>query len=174
MLLRKLLGEHKDLAQHFGGEGKDDQLTADMLTIRSHEYEGRRRAYCEYRVDDQLRWYSAKAVWNRRVGHRWFILMIVLHAAAVVAALIRIAHPSLSLLPTDLFVVMGASALSWIQLKRFDELAAAYSLTAHEIRIAKDDIVRACSEVAFSKAVADTENAFSREHTQWAARKEQQ
>ena len=73
--------------------------------------------------------------------------------------------------PTDVLVAIAASILSWMQAKRFSELASSYSLAAHEISLINEQSLRSTTDNDFSIFVGDAENAFSREHTQWVARK---
>jgi hypothetical protein len=98
--------------------------------------------------------------------------MIGLHAAAFVMLLIKIANPDLDVLPTQAAVIAGGSVLTWIRTKKYQENANAYSLTAHEIGIIKQEGASVESESELSDFVKDSENAFSREHTQWVARKD--
>lgn len=84
----------------------------------------------------------------------------------------RIIDPSLKWLPTEALAVAASSALGWMQIKRFNELATAYSLTSHEIGIIKSKFKSVNSAEELSKFVEDAESAFSREHTQWAARRD--
>ncbi|RWI72075.1 MAG: SLATT domain-containing protein [Mesorhizobium sp.] len=72
--------------------------------------------------------------------------------------------------PTEPLIVIAASLIGWTQIKKFNELASAYTLTAHEIGLTADLITDANSDEAFSAAVNEAELAFSREHTQWVAR----
>ncbi|MGH8622437.1 MAG: SLATT domain-containing protein [Burkholderiales bacterium] len=58
-----------------------------------------------------------------------------------------------------------------MQVKRFRELAAAYAVAAHEIGLAQAELAAVAAEDQWSQFVADTEHAFSREHTHWIARK---
>jgi len=67
---------------------------------------------------------------------------------------------------------MAASVLSWMQAKRFSELAASYALAAHEISLIREKSMLPNTPDEFSQFVGDAENAFSREHTQWVARKD--
>ena len=74
--------------------------------------------------------------------------------------------------PTDVFVAASASLLSWMQAKRFSELASSYALAAHEIGLIRENSLQPIDDEDFSMFVGDAENAFSREHTQWVARKD--
>jgi hypothetical protein len=57
-------------------------------------------------------------------------------------------------------------------MKRHSELTASYNLTAHEIGIIKGNAEAVETESEFSDFVNEAELAFSREHTQWVARKD--
>ncbi len=65
---------------------------------------------------------------------------------------------------------MAGGVLTWIQVKRFQEIATAYALTAHEIGIVRGHLADSDTDEEFSEFVKDAENAFSREHTQWVVR----
>jgi hypothetical protein len=74
--------------------------------------------------------------------------------------------------PTDILIAIAASLLTWMQAKRFSELSASYALTANEIGIVREQADDLVSDGTLSSFVGDSENAFSREHTQWVARKD--
>jgi hypothetical protein len=171
--LRQILQEHKDLASELAGsssEGK--QLGAKITASRSTSLDKRAQVYRTNRIQEQRTWYSAKSRLVRRQGRFWFWGLIALQAAAIVCTVLRVAWPEWKLWPTEVFVVAAASVLGWMQAKRYRELSAAYALTAHEIGLAETGLASIKAEQAFSKFVGDTENAFSREHTQWIARKD--
>jgi len=73
--------------------------------------------------------------------------------------------------PTEVFVVTAGAVLTWMQVKRFRELASSYGLAAQEIGIIRGELDEVKTESEFIEFVKDSENAFSREHTQWIARK---
>lgn len=143
-----------------------------MERMRSESLHQRRAAYAECRIKDQLDWYAKKAAYNRKMSRRFFELLIAANATAVVCAALRITFVAPSFWPTDVFVAAAASILSWMQAKRFSELAASYALAAHEISLIREQSFIPSSDGMFSLFVGDAENAFSREHTQWVARKD--
>lgn len=55
---------------------------------------------------------------------------------------------------------------------RFRELSASYALAAHEISLIREQSRQAMSDDQLSQFVGDAEDVFSREHTQWIARKD--
>ena len=169
--IRKILQDNKILAQILaatdGGE-----ISARMSEIRNLPIGKRRQIYEKFRVDDQLEWYRSRARSNSRSSRRWYISLIVILTLAVVFALLRISYPTTELWPTDLFVAAASCSMTWLQTKRFQELAASYSLTAHDISLLKLQLNDANTKDKFSAFVGDAENAFSREHTQWRARRD--
>jgi SMODS and SLOG-associating 2TM effector domain 1 len=62
--------------------------------------------------------------------------------------------------------------IGWVEVKRYNELAASYRITSHEIGIIKSEVEIVQDEASLSYYVNETERAFSREHTQWLARSE--
>jgi len=149
-----------------------EQITSTMEAIRRSSLEERMSIYENQRVDDQRTWYAKKAGYNRRMSKRWFILMCAFQLLAIVSVLIRIAYPGWDKLPTEVLAVAAASVLSWMQVKRFQELSTSYNFTAQEIGMIKGALQDVRDEEKFSDFVSDAENAFSREHTQWLARRD--
>lgn len=171
--LKSILSEHKELAEHIGGMvSEQEQITDKMCEVRSFAWVQRADYYRTYRIDEQRSWYANKSAWNRRKGRLWFSILISCQALAVLFLILRVAYPDWGYWPADVFVVAAGSALTWIQVKRFKELAAAYGLTAHEIGVVRGELEQIDSEEKLAVFIADSENAFSREHTQWLARKD--
>jgi hypothetical protein len=172
-LLRSILSEHKDLAHELGGEvSTKEQITEKMCEVRNASLTDRMDFYKTSRIDEQRKWYAIKSGRNASNANLWFGVLIALQSIAVVLVLLRIAYPEWRYWPTEVFVMAAGAALTWIQLKRFRELAAAYGLTAHEIGVIRGDLESVSSQHEFAQFVRDSENAFSREHTQWVARKD--
>lgn len=149
----------------------EDTISENMLDIRKYSYEDRLNYYISNRINEQRNWYFTKANDNKKLGRRWFVGLISTHAIVVVLLLLEIAY-EFYFLPTAAIIVAGSSILSWTQIKRFQDLTTSYSLTAHEIGILKSQSFEVIGEKSLSDFVKDAENAFSREHTQWVARKD--
>tara|TARA_R110000824_G_scaffold129584_4_gene291062 strand:- start:5449 stop:6324 length:876 start_codon:yes stop_codon:yes gene_type:complete len=171
--LKNILNEHKDLAEHLGGTvSEQEQITERMCEVRALTWQQRVSFYRTHRIDEQRTWYANKSAWNRKSGKLWFSILIGCQAIAVLFLVLRVAYPSWGYWPADIFVVAAGSSLTWMQVKRFRELSAAYGLTAHEVGVIRGELEQIDSEVKLSEFIADSENAFSREHTQWLARKD--
>lgn len=170
--LKAIVEQNREVCQSLTEYLDGDQFTPAMEEMRSRTMEERRATYADCRVKNQLTWYANKAALNRRKSKDYFWALIATNSIAVVCAILRIAFPDQPFWPTDVFVAAAASLLSWMQAKRFSELAASYALAAHEISLIKEQSLLPDTPDKFSMFVGDAENAFSREHTQWVARKD--
>lgn len=171
-VLRRILEEHKDLARELGdATAAGEPVSREMIRVRELALDERKELYGKDRIEDQKKWYAAKAAWNDRVGTAWFAVMVLLQVGTVTLTLMRIAYPDWKYWPIEVLVVAASGILMWIQAKRFRELAAAYGLAAQEISLVSAELNDVKDEAGFDKFVGDAENAFSREHTQWVARK---
>ena len=171
--LKQILNQNRDLCQHLPETHvNSEQITSIMESIRGSPLEDRMKIYQTQRIDEQRTWYIKKAGYNRRMSKRWFLSMCAFQLMALISVLVRIAHPSWDKLPTEVLAVAAAAVLSWMQVKRFQELSTSYNFTAQEIGIVKGALQDITDEGHFSSFVGDAENAFSREHTQWLARRD--
>jgi len=146
-------------------------ISTAMDALRRQPLVERQTVYAKYRVADQLTWYAGKAAHNKKCAKAFFWGLVVVNGLAVVCAVLRVTFGTMPW-PTDVFVAAAASVLTWMQARRFSELASSYALAAFEIGIVQDEVMLATTDDAFSIFVGDAENAFSREHTQWVARKD--
>ena len=168
--LKLITEQNREIAKQFSTHLSGLQITEEMARVRQLPTQGRISYYREGRIEDQLHWYSGKAKYNRTKVKVFFGLLISTIVLAIVCSISKIGYPTATIWPTDVFVIIAASLLSWIQAKRFQELSASYALTAHEISFVREQSRMSMTDEEFSVFVGDAENAFSREHTQWIAR----
>ncbi|MBY5523563.1 DUF4231 domain-containing protein [Rhizobium leguminosarum] len=170
-LLHQILNSNKELGKIFSAQIEEgDQITEKMRTVRAGSLGSRRSFYAKERIADQLGWYTKKAKWNGRRFILFIVVLCVVYAIAAISALTRIRYPDFAFYPTEPLIAVAGGIIGWIQIKRFNELSAAYTLTAHEIGLTKAMGGGAGTEEKFAEHVNDAELAFSREHTQWIAR----
>lgn len=174
--LRTMLGELLNANRSLGGQfdGKlsmDDQIPEELESIRALPWEDRMNHYMHDRVEDQLRWYARNAQSNADTGRTFAIVLGILYVVAFFVFLIRTEEPSWTYAHPDPIILLCASVLGWMQIKRFNELGASYALTANEIGIVKTRAREIHDDEGVSLFVDDAEEAFSREHTQWLARR---
>ena len=170
--LKQIVEQNREVCQSLTEHLDGQQFTPVMEQMRARSLEERRETYADCRIKDQLTWYAKKAAFTRRMSRNFFWALIGVNTVAVVCAVLRMVYVDQPFWPTDVFVAMAASVLSWMQAKRFSELAASYALASHEIGLIKEQSLLPDTPEKFSLFVGDAENAFSREHTQWVARKD--
>jgi len=147
-----------------------EPITDAMNAVRAMTVDERLSIYKSDRIQNQADFYSRKAVFNKKRSRRWFWISVALHAVAIIMLLLKIRTPSFSL-PVTVVATAASAVLTWLQAKKHNELASSYSLTAHEIVLIKGESLSIKDERELSDFVMNTETAFSREHTQWVARK---
>lgn len=171
--LREVTSQNVEVASRLTSAPGAKNVTDGMLELRASPLGQRSTHYENFRIQNQLDWYSSKSRRAERDARTFFGVVCALNASAILFAMLRIRFPEAAYWPTDVLVTLSAAILSWIQAKRFSELAASYNLAANEISLMRDGVVPPRDEREFSLFVSDAENAFSREHTQWVARKDQ-
>ncbi|WP_267389718.1 DUF4231 domain-containing protein [Sphingomonas sp. GC_Shp_3] len=171
-MLQELLDANRSVGSQFDGSSAGgDQITGEMEALRMLPRSERLDVYMRDRVEDQLDWYSRKSKSNSTAGRRFAVILGCLYVIAFVVLLIRLDQPRWIYAHPDPLILLGASVLGWMQIKRFNELGASYGLTAAEIGILKSRAPEIADDAALSIFVDDAEEAFSREHTQWLARR---
>ena len=172
-LLDELLVENKGIgAQLAGNPAELPQITPKIIELLDKNYEEKREFYLEKRIKDQRSWYAMKSGQNYNSSKNYLIVLCVIYGIAIILVLVRIAIPTMTFVPVDVLAVVASSIIGWTQIKRFDELTSSYSLTAYEIGVIEGRFLNVKDSEHLSRFVKDAENAFSREHTQWAARRD--
>ena len=169
--LKEILGQNRSLGRRLASDANlMTPVTDVMKSVRSLPVSERLVVYIRDRVEDQASWYGRKTRENRNRARIFFWASVVLHGTAIIMLLIQIWKPS-SKLPVEVVATSASSVLTWLQAKKHNEQSASYALAAHEISLVRGEAVGISSEIDLSDYVVNTEAAFSREHTQWAARK---
>lgn len=150
---------------------KKDVITAEMNNIRNLSWDERRKQYLDFRIDNQISWYSTKAKYNKKRKTLWLWLVISAQAFAICSCTSLILFPSSSWNLVGLFTTLAASAIAWLELKQYQALIQAYTTATMELTIIKSLNTSLANEEDFIKYVLDSENAISREHTMWLAQK---
>lgn len=169
--LRAILDQNRNLSKELGASaGVKEAISSKMLQIRALQLQERIDVYKEQRIQNQSNWYSIKSIWNKQRARQWFWVSVGLHTAAILMLLYRIKDASIGL-PVEVIATAAGVVLTWLQAKKHNELNSSYALAAHEIMLIKGEALSVHDEQEFSDFVLASESAFSREHTQWIARK---
>ncbi len=169
--LRTILEQNNSISDTLrAGDISFSAIPGKMKMIRELSMQKRLEIYKRERIEDQADWYKRESILNRKKADHWFWGSVSLHLLAAIMLSIRIMEPSLSL-PIGIIATAAGAALTWPQAKKHNELNSSYSLAAHEIAFIKEEASSVKSEEELSDFVMNSEAAFSREHTQWFARK---
>lgn len=147
-------------------------ISDKMREYRNRDFETNKLHYKIERIQNQFDWYTQKAKFNADRSKLFFVLLLLVNAFTVILAISRIWNLEANFWVTDFFIASSCGILSWIQAKKYSELSSSYTQTAHDISFSLNTIDR-IKEPEYSHFIGDTENAFSREHTQWLARKDE-
>jgi hypothetical protein len=169
--LQRTLDENRSTAEEIEAEWSDqDQITPEMQRLRSLTLEERKAVYLRDRVKEQRSWYNRKAISNKKLAKMWIGLGVFCYVAAIALVLSRIRFTDWHYWPIEPIIVLASSIIGWMQIKKFNELGAAYTVAAHEIGLIAPRILDVSSDKDLSACVNEAELAFSREHTMWIAR----
>lgn len=169
--LKTILKQNESLIGKLGISASiEEPISEKMIEIRKLNLSDRFNFYRQERITNQAIWYTNKSKFNKKRAEMWFWTTVSLHALAILLLLYNIYDPNAKL-PIEVIAVAASSVLTWLQSKKHNELSSSYSLTAHEIILIKSEKNRIETEEDLSEYIMNCENAFSREHTQWFARK---
>ncbi|MEV8328648.1 DUF4231 domain-containing protein [Kitasatospora sp. NPDC056731] len=151
-------------------------ITAAMRDLREQPLAVRREVYLRERIQVQHDWYRAKSRYCARAGALAGVLGVVLPALGLVLAVLR-ALGAFTYDALGTVSAVAASITAWAQLRQYRPLAAAYGLAADELelirrQLARLDVESADAEELWARLARDAEDAVSREHTTWQARRE--
>jgi hypothetical protein len=148
-------------------DGQSPTVTAGMNEIRNMLFGERKKIYLKDRIESQRNWYAGNARKNRQRTKFWRVCLIVGETLAVVLAGGR-AFGAWSLDVSGILAAVIASSAAWLGLKEYSALASAYSVAAAELGLLYERLMDT-DETNWPQAVADAEEAISREHTMWLA-----
>ena len=154
--------------------GGNEAVTAGMREIRSLPIGERREIYRAQRIVDQSAYYATKARKNRNWARQWAFGAMALQAAGVVLAFLK----AFNVLDADLLGVAATAAagiLAWVQTKDCQNLADSYVIAANELAAILGEAEthpEVLSPSEWSTFVRGGEQAISREHTLWLARRD--
>lgn len=146
------------------------QVTDRMREIRELGFEERKSAYLALRVADQEAWYSGKAKACESSSRKWRSVLIGFEVLGVAASIVSLLHLA-DLDASSVVAAAIAAAGAWLEVKQYDNLASAYSLTATELGFVRLTGENVTTEADWSTYVLSAEQAISREHTMWLARR---
>jgi len=160
-----------ELQRDFALAGESGQLiTQWMIDVAQKSLEDRLLIYRKHRVDDQIKWYASNAKRNARKQSRWFWALFLIEVFAIAYASLQ----AWLLLPVNLvgFVAtIGSGIVAWSQTKRHSDLSTSYAIAAEDISLISEKFRYIKDQHAMNDFVDNIEEAVSREHSMWLARR---
>jgi len=165
--------ERRNVAPALGGRFFElPQISDAMRRTRSYGLDERKNIYLTERIKSQRRWYSQEASHNRSAENRYFIFILVCQFSALAAAILLVGRPESKIKLTGLFTSLASALIAWLQLNQHKELAQSYCVTELDLGLVQEQAQYVKSDRDLSDFVGDAENAISREHTLWTARRD--
>ena len=171
--LRNLLHQNKALFSHYQNDDSGFYCISEkMKEVRNSTAKDRLSFYNRNRVENQLNWYRIKTKRFHKLYIIYSLIVAIFYTAIIILMIVNISMPNMSL-PIELISAFVTSIVSWMEAKKYNELSCAYSLAVNDISIINANMLEGdVTDNEVSEYVINSENAFSREHTQWIARKQ--
>lgn len=147
-------------------------VTDGMRLLRGSPLDVRRKSYLKLRTEDQQSWYSAKAKSNAVRAKYGRIALLIGEFLAFGAAGFAL-YADLKFDFAGIVAALVASLAAWIAIKQYSQITSAYRIAAAELAIQQTTLATIDSQ-KWAQAVADAEEAISREHTMWLASRGQE
>jgi hypothetical protein len=153
---------HKPLCKH------RNIITSTMMEIRNLPFDERKAVYLEERIKNQISWYQVKSTLNR---NKAFISILVIAVCQLIALIFLIFFGKSVLDLTSVMTVIATSTISIMEMNKYRELERSYSFTAFELNNIRNRFGLVNNGEDLDIFVEEAEQAISREHTMWLARK---
>ncbi len=149
---------------------ESDRITSAMRQSRHLGFADRRRLYLDKRLRDQAHWYKLKARTNYNAGEKVFWWTISIQILALITGVTAIIIPKT---PNALAFLVSATAgiVAWGEMKRYRDLTQSYTVAADDLVSAVAVWDHITDEAELQRRVIQTEEAISREHTMWCAKR---
>jgi hypothetical protein len=149
----------------------ETEISEYMRKTRVLPLSDRREIYLRERLQDQKKWYEGETKTNRTFASVWFWSISTMQALALVLAIVNAATGPWSINIVSIIMTLAAAFVAWTQVKRHDELIQPYGLSAQELSALESLEPHATEPKRFQEFVIQVEEAISREHTMWCARR---
>jgi hypothetical protein len=154
-----------------GSAASQHEITDRMKEVRKGDPVARRDFYVEYRLTNQIGWYSSKAEHSRIRAEQWGWASLAFEVLAVLAAIMLILTAAGGINLVGAFGALAAATTAWAQVNQHDELARSYTMASLELKRLRDLALAGTDEDTLRDAVRDGEAAISREHMMWVAKR---
>lgn len=151
--------------------GKNLEITSWMASLRRSSLPERANAYLRFRIEEQRLWYTSKSQWNRRRASRWSMVLLLIQLLGIAVGCLSAIAGWWSVDALPIIAAVAACVVAWLQIKQHATLAESYSVAAGELADILASAPAPDDERVWALFVDQSENAMSREHTLWRAKK---
>lgn len=150
-----------------------NDLKQSMLEVRKLGWQDKRNIYIKERLEDQIKWYTNKAKINKKKSDLYDWTIIILQIVGILICLVLLfIHPIVNGASALAFTVtLIVSIIGWSRSKQHAELVEPYLNAARELNDIRQEINLAGGEADFQILIEEAEQAISREHTMWLAKR---
>lgn len=147
-----------------------DVITKKMSEVSNLSFEDRKAYYGLNRIADQIKWYGDKSEKNRQKAKLLSFLMISAQFTAGIYLFFFFETIKVLNL-NNIMVFLATSIIGIMEMNKHKELYQSYGFTKQELNIIKSKLAIITDEDEFKQFVIEAEQAISREHTMWLARR---
>jgi hypothetical protein len=145
-------------------------ITAKMKQIRGLDFLERKAYYAENRIENQIEWYSDKSERSRKRARNCSILLIGFQFLAGLY-LFQFFDTLKVFNVNNVMVFLATSIIGIVEMNKYKELHQSYAFTNQELNIIRTKFGSVNDEAELNQFVIEAEQAISREHTMWLARR---
>jgi len=147
-------------------------ISTAMRQVRAGALDVRKSMYLAQRLQSARLWYVRKSGIASTAATRWFWSVVALQMIAMALAILQATQGSLPISLLPVIATCTAAAVAWNQLKRHDEIKQSYALATQELAELESIAAAYLDDNNFPQFVEQVEEAISREHTMWCARRD--
>jgi len=148
-----------------------NDIKQSMEELRKIGWQEKKEVYFRERIDDQINWYTYKARMNEKYSRLYDYFVIFLQFVGI-GICIAFLYTRINGAPAlALIVTLIAGIIGWNRSKQHGELVEPYQNTARELNEIRQEIELAKEETDFQCLIQEAEQAISREHTMWRAKR---
>jgi hypothetical protein len=145
-------------------------ITQKMLEIIGLDYLERKSIYATNRIEDQIDWYDKKSKKSKKFATVFGILLVVFQLIA--AVYLYFFHEYIKVFKLhEIMIFLATTVISVIEMNKYKDLFQSYNLTKSELIFIRTRFGNIQNDQELNEFVLEAEQAISREHTMWLARR---
>lgn len=154
----------KDISAH------SDVITPKMTIVRGLNYLERKNVYSIHRIKDQIDWYGKESLRNGNLAMTYGIILITFQVVAAIYLYFFSQFLEVFKL-NEVMIYVATATISILEMNKHKDLRQSYALTKSELTFISTRFGAIQNANELNEFVFEAEQAISREHTMWLARR---